>query len=435
MSPLVIGLIGIVVMLLLFVLEMPIAFSMALVGFVGFSLLTSLNAGLSILSRDIFEEFSGYTLTTITTFVAMGSYAHATGITGRLFDTSYKWAGQYRGGLATASVFASTGFAAISGSPVATAATIGRVAIPEMKSRNYDNKLIAGCIASGGTLGILVPTSNILIIYGIITQQSIGKLFIAGLIPAVVVAGLFNLVIYIICRRRPEAGPPGPTTAWAVKLRSLLELVDVLILFGLVIGGLFGGFFTPTQAGGIGAAGALLIGLARRELTWSSFYQATRTALTTSCMILLLIVGATIFGHFIAVTKLPTAFANLPGDLGLSALAMMIMMLTIYLIGGAFIDMLPLVLLTLPIFYPVVIAMGYDPIWFGIMIVLVTQIGVITPPVGINGYVVYGIMKDDISLGEVFKGVYPFLAALIAAVIILSLLPQLITFLPSIASY
>lgn len=435
MSPLVIGAIGIAIMVLFFMLEMPIAFSMALVGFVGFSLLTNLHAGLSILARDIFQEFSGYTLTTITTFILMGCYAHATGITTRLFDTSYKWAGHFRGGMAMASVFACTGFAAISGSTVATSATIGRVAIPEMKSRGYDNKLIAGCIASGGTLGILIPPSNMLIIYGIITQQSIGKLFIAGVIPGLIVAGLFVGVIYIICRRRPQAGPAGPHTTWGVKFRSLVGLVDVLFLFGLVIGGLFAGFFTPTQAGGIGATGALLIGLARRELTWNKFYEATKQGLTTSCMILFLIAGASVFGHFIAVSNLPTEFANLTGTLGLPPIGIMIMMVLIYMLGGMFIDMLPLVLLTLPIFYPIVASLGYDVIWFGVIIVLVTQIGVLTPPVGVNAYVVYGIMKDDMSLGDVFKGSYPFMAALVLAVAIMFIFPQLITFLPSLASY
>ena len=377
MSPPVIGAIGIVILLLFFVMEMPIAFSMAVVGFVGFSLLTSFNAGLSIIARDVYNEFSAYTLTAITTFITMGCYAYATGITTRLYDTSYRWVGQYRGGLAMASVFACSGFAAISGSTVATAATIGKVAIPEMKSRGYDNELTAGCIAAGGTLGILIPPSNMMIVYGIITQQSIGK---------------------------------------------------------LLIGGLFGGLFTPTQAGGIGAAGSLLIGLARRELTWKKFYDATKEGMTTSCMILFIIAGATIFGHFVAVTTIPTAFAKLVGEIGWSPLATMIMIAVIYLVGGCFIDMLPLVLLTLPIFYPVVLSIGYDPIWFAVIIVLVTGAGVITPPVGVNAYVVHGIMKE-IPLRKVFNGVYPFLAAMLVAIIIMFLVPQLATYLPSFATY
>jgi len=434
MSPPVIGAIGIVILLLFFVMEMPIAFSMAVVGFVGFSLLTSFNAGLSIIARDVYNEFSAYTLTAITTFITMGCYAYATGITTRLYDTSYRWVGQYRGGLAMASVFACSGFAAISGSTVATAATIGKVAIPEMKSRGYDNELTAGCIAAGGTLGILIPPSNMMIVYGIITQQSIGKLFIAGFLPGVLLTGLFALVVFIICRLRPQAGPAGPSNSWRVKFKSLLGLAEVMILFGLVIGGLFGGLFTPTQAGGIGAAGSLLIGLARRELTWNKFINATKEGLVTSCMILFIIAGATIFGHFVAVTTIPMAFANWISEIGWSPLATMIMIAVIYLVGGCFIDMLPLVLLTLPIFYPVVLSIGYDPIWFAVIIVFVTGAGVITPPVGVNAYVVHGLMRE-ISLRQVFSGVYPFLAAMVVAIIIMFLVPQLATYLPSFTTY
>jgi C4-dicarboxylate transporter DctM subunit len=434
MSPPEIGLIGIIVLLIFFALEMPIAFSMALVGFVGFSFLTSFNAGLSILARDVYEQLSAYTLTAITTFVTMGCYAYATGITARLYDASYKWVGQYRGGLAMASVFACSGFAAISGSTVATAATIGRVAIPEMRSRGYDSELTAGTIAAGGTLGILIPPSNMMIVYGIITQQSIGKLFIAGFIPGIVLTGLFALVIYLICRRRPQAGPAGPTTHWGVKFKSLAGLLEVLVLFGLVIGGLFAGLFTPTQAGGIGAAGSLLIGMARRELNWRKFYAATKEGMMTSAMILLIIAGATIFGHFIAVTTLPMSFANMVTRLGLSPLVTMLMIVVIYLIGGCFVDILPLMLLTLPIFYPVVLSIGYDPIWFCIIIVLVSQAGVITPPVGVNAYVVHGIMKE-ISLRRVFSGAYPFLAAMIVMIAIMFFFPQLATFLPSFTTY
>jgi C4-dicarboxylate transporter DctM subunit len=407
---------------------------MALVGFVGFTFLTSFNAGLSILARDVYEQLSAYTLTAITTFVTMGCYAYATGITARLYDVSYKWVGQYRGGLAMASVFACSGFAAISGSTVATAATIGRVAIPEMRRRGYDRELTAGTIAAGGTLGILIPPSNMMIVYGIITQQSIGKLFIAGFIPGIVLTGLFALVIYLICRRRAEAGPAGPVTRWGVKFKSLAGLVEVLVLFGLVIGGLFAGLFTPTQAGGIGAAGSLLIGLARRELNWKKFYAASKEGMMTSAMIMLIIAGATIFGHFIAVTTLPMSFANMVARLGLSPLVTMLMIVVIYLIGGCFVDILPLMLLTLPIFYPVVLSIGYDPIWFCIIIVLVSQAGVITPPVGVNAYVVHGIMKE-ISLRRVFSGAYPFLAAMIVMIAIMFIFPQLATFLPSFTTY
>lgn len=434
MSNALVGIIGIVMLLVLFIIEMPIAFAMAIVGFAGFSFLTSLDGGLSILARDIYSQFTEYTLTAITTFVAMGSFAFATGITTRLFDASYKLVGQFRGGLAMASIFASSGFAAICGSTVATAATVGKVSLPEMRSRGYDNGLAAGCIAAGGTLGILIPPSNMMIVYGVLTQQSIGKLFIAGVIPGILLTLLFIFVVFIICRRNPKAGPPGPSTSWTVKLKSLAELIDVILLFGLVIGGLFAGFFTPTQAGGIGVAGATVIGLARRELPLKKLYTACKDTLITSCMILFIIAGAQVFGHFIAVSTLPMAFANLAVEFNLPHVVTMICIVIIYLIGGCFIDILPLVLLTLPIFYPIVIHLGYDPVWFCIIIVLISQAGVITPPVGVNAYVVHGIARD-IPLRKVFSGSYPFLAMIVLLTIVLFFTPQLVTWLPSLASY
>jgi C4-dicarboxylate transporter DctM subunit len=435
MSPLLVGIIGIVVLLFFFVIEMPISFSMALVGFLGFSLLTSFNAGFSILARDVWDSMSSFNLTAITTFVAMGCYAYATGITGRLFDTCYKWVGHFRGGLAMAAIFACAFFAAISGSSVATSATIGKVAIPEMRSRGYNLELIAGCISAGGTLGILIPPSNMMIVYGVITQTSIGKLFIAGFIPGIILTILFAIVIFIICRRNPNAGPAGKGNyTWGVKFKSIFGLIEVVILFGLVIGGLFAGLFTPTQAGGIGAAGAILIGLARRELTWKRFYAATRDTLVTSCMIIFIIAGAIIFGHFIAVSTLPMAFARMVDNLNLSPGVTMWMIIIVYFIGGCFIDSLPLVLLTLPIFYPVVSALGFDPIWFCIIIVLVAQFGLLTPPVGVNCYVVHGLMRE-IPLSRVFKGTYPFLAAIFITIVLMYVAPQLVTIIPSLATY
>ncbi len=434
MNPLLVGLIGIGVLIIFFIIEMPIAFSMALVGLVGFCSLTSINGGLSILARDIFDQFSTFTLTAITTFVLMGTYAFATGITTRVYDASYKWAGQLRGGLAMASVFACAGFAAICGSTVATAATVGKVALPEMKKHGYDDSLATGCVAAGGTLGILIPPSAMMIVYGVVTQQSIGRLFIAGIIPGIILTIFFAIVVYIICKRNPNAGPPGPRTSWATKLKSLTGLIEVLVLFGLVIGGLFAGWFTPTQGGGIGAAGAVIIGLARREITWKKFYAASKEGLLTACMILFIIAGAAIFGHFIAASTLPMAFAKLAGQLALPPVVTMIAIVIVYLIGGCFIDIMPLMLLTLPVFYPVVIGIGYDPIWFCVIIVLVSQAGVLTPPVGVNAFVVHGI-APDVPLQKVFKGIYPFLVAIVAMIALIMVFPQIVTFLPSITSY
>ncbi len=434
MSDLLIGIIGIAVLLLLFLLEMPIAFSMALVGFVGFCILTSFHAGLNILARDVYTQFSNYSLTPLVTFILMGNYAFATGITSRLYDASYKWVGQYRGGLAISSILACSGFAAICGSMSATAATVGRVAMPEMRKRGYSDTLAAGCIAAGGTLGIMIPPSNAFILYGILTEQSIGSLFIAGILPGLVLAGLFIVVIVIICQRDPQAGPSGPHTSWIVKFKSLAALIEVLVLFGLVIGGLFAGWFTPTLGGGIGAAGALLIGLGRRELSWSKFFQVTKEGVMTACMIVFIVAGSAVFGHFIAASTLPIAFANLAGEFGLPPVVTMIFIVIIYLIAGCFIDVLPMILLTIPTFYPIVVNLGYNPIWFGVITVLVSEAGVLTPPVGVVAYVVHGINRE-ISLQTVFKGIVPFLVALILMIVLVFIWPQLTTFLPSFIRY
>ena len=434
MNELWIGIIGIVVLLVFFVLEMPIAIAMALVGFIGLCILSSVHGGLNLLARDIYLQFSVYSLTAITSFVMMGCYAFATGITSRLYDASYKWAGQYRGGLAMASVVACAFFAAICGSSAATAATVGKIALPEMLKRGYQGELAAGCVASGGTLGILIPPSSIMIVYGVITQQSIGKLFIAGIVPGVILTLLFVGVIYITCKRNPNAGPQGPHTSWGAKFKSLTGLVEVVVLFGLVIGGLFAGFFTPTQAGGIGAAGALIIGLARKELTWKKFYHATKDGMMLSCMILFIVAGATIFGHFVTISTLPTAFANMAASLTLPPWVTLAMIVVVYLIGGCFIDIMPLMLLTVPIFYPIVISVGYDGVWFCILVVLVSQAANLTPPVGVNVFVIHGIAKE-ISIQRVFKGSYPFLGAIIVMIILIIIFPQIATWFPSFTRY
>lgn len=429
-----VGILGIFALLILFAAEVPIAFAMAIVGFLGFAGLTSVDAALSVVARDIFSPLSAYALTSITTFVAMGAFALNTGITRRLFDASFSCVGEFPGGLAISSILASSGFAAICGSPVATAATVGKVALPEMRGRGYDRRLAAGCIAAGGTLGIMIPPSNMMIVYGVLTQEAIGKLFIAGILPGAVLTVLFVAVVSGTCRRNPKAGPPGPHTTWPQKFRSLYGLIDVCVLFSLIIGGLFAGFFTPTQAGSIGVAGALGIGAIRRELDFRKLYDACRETVITSCMILFIIAGAEIFGHFIAVSMLPSAIATLAVELHAPRLVTMLCIVAVYFVGGCFIDILPLVLLTLPIFYPIVRDLGYDPYWFCIIIVLISQAGVITPPVGVNAFVVHGL-QSDISVRDVFSGAMPFLAMIAVLVVLMFLFPDLATFLPSLASY
>ena len=434
MSPVAIGLIGIVVLVLIFLLGMPVGFAMAFVGLAGFCYLTSTEAGLSLLARDVFCNFSAYSLTVIPMFVFMGSIAYASGMSRRLYNAGYTMFGQMRGGLAIATIAACAGFAAMCGSTNATAAAMGRVSLPEMKRYNYDDSLATGCVAAAGSLGILIPPSTIFIIYGILTQQDIGKLFIAGVLPGLLLATLFMAVVVLLCLRNPSLAPAGAPTSWKEKLAGLTGIFEMLVLFGLVVGGLFMGWFSPTQAGAAGAAGALFIGLARRQLSWRGFLFAIKDALRITCMVMVIITGAIIFGHFLAVAKLPLVLSDWVGGLPLPPAAIMGFIVLMYLLGGCFMDALALITLTIPIIYPVVLILGFDPIWFGVIIVLVTEMGVITPPVGVNVYVIKGI-AEDVPLETIFKGIFPFLAALIVAVAILMAFPDIATFLPSFARY
>lgn len=429
MSPSVVGILGIVLLIVLFLLRMPIAFSMALVGFLGFSYASSFKAGLSILPRDLFEQLTSYSLSAITMFILMGYYAFSAGLGQRLYEAAYKVLGHIRGGLAISSIFACAGFGAICGSSTATAATMGKLAIPAMKRYGYDDTLATGCIASAGTLGILIPPSVIFLIYGVMTEQSIGKLFASGIVPGLVLALFMSLSVWLICVRHPSYGPKGPKTDLREKLKAIGRTIDVLLLFLAVVGGLLYGFFTPSQAGGVGAAGALVIGLIRREITWHSFIENTKEALRTSCMILTIIACATIFGHFMTVSKIPFGLSKWVSSLNLPPFLIILLIVLIYLVGGCFIDAIPLIILTIPIFYPIVTGLGYDPIWFGVIIVLVTCMGVVTPPVGVNVYVIKGIVKE-VRLETIFKGVIPFLAAMVATTLCVAAFPEIALFLP-----
>jgi len=431
MSPTVVGLIGIAALFLLIFSRMPIGFVMAIVGFIGFGVVVSFDASLNLIAKDIYSVFGSYNLTVIPLFVLMGQLAFHSGISKRLFDAAYKFIGHWPGGLAIATIGACAGFAAICGSTNATAATMAAVTLPEMKRYNYKPELATGVVAAGGSLGILIPPSVIFIVYGILTEQSIGKLFMAGLIPGLLLTGLFVITIVIWTTLRPELGPRGPKVGFAEKMRSLLGLIETLILFVLIMGGLFWGFFTPTEAGAIGAFGTLILPVVRRNLTWKGFITSLFETTRTSCMILVIVAGATIFGHFLAVTRIPFDIANWISAFDLPRAVIMLIIILLYLIGGCIIDALALIMLTIPIFFPVIINLNYDPIWFGVIIVLVTQIGVITPPVGINVYVVSGVARD-VPLHVIFKGVMPLLAALIIGTLLLIPFPQLALFLPGL---
>ena len=434
MSPETIGIVGIAVLLFLFLLRMPVGFAMALVGVVGFAYLSGFESALALLAQDIYETFSAYPLSVIPLFILMGSFAFASGISQRLYRTTHTWVGSWRGGLTIATVLACSGFAAISGSTAATAATMGKIALPEMRKYKYDNTLATGCVAAAGTLGVMIPPSTVLIVYGILVEESIGKLFIAGVLPGILLSLAFMATVALLCFRNPELGPPGPSTTWKEKIRATGGIVEAVILFFLAIGGLFLGWFSPTQAGAIGAGGALIIGLVRRKLSWKTFFEAGKEGLQTGCMVLFIITGAVVFGHFMAMSTIPFMLADWVGNLPVDRMVVIAIIIFIYFIGGFFMDSMALIVVTVPIFFPVVQKLGFDPIWFGVMMVLISEMGVITPPVGVNVFVIKGI-APDVPLFVIFRGILPFLVALIIVTFIILFIPQIATFLPNLVKF
>ncbi|MCX5780045.1 MAG: TRAP transporter large permease [Firmicutes bacterium] len=433
MSALTIGFIGILLFLLLIALRMPIAFAMALVGFVGFGYLTSASTALTMVVREIYSTFSSYSLSVIAMFCWMGFLAYYSGIGTRLYIFAYKLIGHWPGGLAIATQAACAIFGAICGSNTATAATMGAIALPEMKKYKYDTSLATASVAAGGVLGVLIPPSVIFIVYGMATQQSIGKLFIAGILPGLLLMVLYMLTIYILTKRNPALGPPGPKANWKERAQSLRGgLGEVLVIFLVSMGGLFVGWFTATEAGAVGAAGVLVVALIGRTMSWEGFKKSLFDTTRTTAMIMLLIAGSVIFGRFMAISRIPFELATWTGSLDLPAWVVMAIILFIYLILGCFIDALAMILLTIPIFYPIAIdTLGYDPIWFGVIIVLVVAMGVITPPVGMNVYILKGIVPD-VPLETIFKGIWPFLYAIIVCIVIIMIFPGIATFLPNL---
>jgi C4-dicarboxylate transporter DctM subunit len=431
MTPTMMGLASFVVLVLLMFLKIPVGFVMAIVGFAGFGLLISWDASLGLLARDFFSVFSSYNLTVIPLFVFMGQVAHHSGMSGRLFNTAHKFLGHLPGGLAIATIGACAGFSAICGSTSATAATMASVALPQMKKYNYDPAMATGVVAAGGSLGILIPPSTIFIIYGIMTEQSIGKLFMAGVLPGILLTLLFILTIVIWTRLRPGICEKAPKATWKERIASLTGVIETFILFVMVMGGLFVGLFTPTEAAAIGAFGTLLIALIGRNLSWRGLIRSLDETTRVSCMIFVIVAGATVFGHFLAVTGIPANIGTWVSELALPAPVIIGLIILVYLVLGCLMDSLAMIMLTIPIFFPVVTTLGYDPIWFGVIIVLVTEMGVITPPVGINVYVVAGVARD-VPLHIIFKGATHLLMALLVTAILLILFPQIATYLPSL---
>lgn len=428
-----IGLIGILVLLvLMIVLQIPVGFSMAVVGFLGIWYISGLSAALSTIGTETWSNFSSYGLTVIPPFILMGTICFYSGVNENLYHTAYKWFGRLRGGLAMATVMACAGFAAICGSNAATAATMTTVALPEMKKYNYDRALCTGAIACGSTLGVVIPPSVVLLVYGIQTGQSIGKLFWGSTLPGILMAILFCITIYLLCIKHPEWGPGGPKATMIEKIRALPGALEMLVLFGLVMGGLYSGAYTPTEAGSAGAFFALITGgLVRRKLSWKGFGSAIAEALKVSCMVIVIVWGAVIFGRFLTISRLPFLAVDYVASLDIPGYVILIWILIIYGIAGCVMDALGFLLISIPIFFPMAMKLGYDPIWFGCILTVVTTMGAITPPVGICAFVVAGMAKD-IPLSTVFKGVIWFIPAYVVTIAIMILFPKIALFLPSL---
>jgi len=420
---------GIFVLLVLFFLRIPVSYALAMVGILGYALLTSFDAALTLLSRDLYGVFSSYGLALVPLFIFMGFLAYYAGVSKRLYDMAYKLTSGIKGGLAMGTVVACTAFGAVCGSTTATAATIGSIAIPEMKRYGYGNKLSAGAVAAGSGLGILMPPSVVFIIYGILTQVSIGKLFLAGIVPAILITILFCIAIFFYSLIFPKQAPKGDSYTLKQRIKSIKEVWETLLIFSLVMGGMFFGFFTPTRAGAVGSFLLLIIVVLQKKLTWKNFVNAIYDTLNVSCMVIMLVAGATIFGHFLALSRISMEMANFVTSLNWPGWAIISVICFIYLVAGCFIDALALVTLTIPIFFPIILNLGYDPVWFGVIIVLITQMGIITPPVGVNVYIVKGL-SPHITLEEVFAGIVPFLIALIIGTLIIIAFPKICLFLP-----
>lgn len=431
MAPELVGLFGFIILFGLIALRMPIAFAMGIVGFGGFWYMTSWTAVTGRMASVTFELMSNFTFGVLPLFLLMAQVTFKSGIGKDLYDLAARWLGHRPGGLAMATVFGSAGFAAVSSSSIATAATFGMVALPEMRRHKYHPQLATGCIAAGGTIGSLIPPSGILIIYGILTESSIGKLFLAGLIPGILEALVYVMVIGMLCWRNPKLGPPAPKASMAERLRAFLKVGEITALIILVLGGLMIGWFTPTEAAAIGSGGAILITVLRGRLSWAQFRDAVVSTLMTSGFIFTILIMAFMLNGFVALTNIPYAITDFVDHLNISPLGVVLVIMVIYFFLGMVLDTAGMMALTVPIFFPIVQALGIDPIWFGILVVRAMEVSMITPPIGITVYVMSGIAKD-VPLTTIFRGVLPFVVADIFHIALLIAFPAIVLFLPNL---
>ena len=427
MSMTLVALLGVLCLFLLILLKMPISFAMFMVGFFGMLYMTSPIAAYNVISSGIWEQLSGYSLSVIPLFIFMGELLFRSGITEKIFAAAYAWIGHFRGSMATTTILSSAGFAAVSGSNTATAATVGTIALPEMKKFGYNRALSAGSVAAGGTLGVIIPPSSVLIVIALQAELAIRDLFLASIVPGLILVALFIATIGLLCRRRPDMGPAGVRSSWSVRWRSLKGIIEIGALFTLVLGGLFAGWFTSTEAAAVGCIGAMLITLIQGKLSWAVLNEAIANALKSSAMILMLVAGAVIFGRFLTITRLPYMVGEWAAALPLPAIMVMACILLIYVIGGALMDAMGFLIISIPIFFPVALALGYDPIWFGVVVCIVTSMGAITPPVGVNAFIVKSL-DAELRMGETFRGVGYFIPPYLLCIALLLVIPQLVLF-------
>ncbi|HEX7867340.1 MAG TPA: TRAP transporter permease [Variovorax sp.] len=430
MSPDAVAILGFVALFVLMLLRVPVGMAMGLVGVVGYSYLVGPGPALKLVGQTSMRTVTDYTFGVIPMFMLMGALVSVSGVSRELFKAANSMIGHLRGGLGVATVVACGGFAAICGSSVATAATFSAVAYPEMRRFNYPQSFSTGVIAAGGTLGAILPPSTVLAVYAILTQQDIGKLFMAGIVPGILAMAMYVLTIAVIVKTRPGWLPGGEVKPWSERLKDLKNVWAPLVLFVFVIGGLYGGFFTPTEAGGVGASGAFILGLVRRKLDGPKIREALLSATRTAAAVFTVLIGALLFGYFLTITQSPQKLTEFLTGLGIGRYGVLALIMLMYLVLGCLMDAMAMIILTVPIIYPVIVHLGFDPIWFGVIIVMTVELGLIHPPVGMNVFVIKSVVKD-VSFTTIFKGVLPFIVTDIVRLVILIAFPIIALWLPT----
>ena len=431
MSPELVGILGIVLLLILFAFRMQVGLSMLIVGFVGFTYLASTGASLPMLGMVPYATASAYSLSVIPLFILMGMFLSYGGLGRDIFGAANAWVRHVRGGMAMATIVAVAAWSAISGSATATAATIGQIVLPEMKKRGYSDSLATACVAAGATMDILIPPSSVLVLYGILTEQSIGKLLIAGTLPGFLMAALFAIVIYIKVRRDPHLAPVELPAPMREKVRALRPVWAVVFIFVLVMGGIYQGFFTPTEAAAVGAFISLIVSVVSRRFSLRTLLEALDSGARTTAMLFIILIGAIVFSRFLAVTRIPHDLSSYIAALNVSPYVVIGIIIVVMVFLGCFIEGISLMMLTVPILYPLIIKMGFDGVWFGILLAVLLNIGMCTPPVGMSVYVVAGVAKD-VPLMTIFRGVVPFWLAMVFGAVLLVIFPQIALWLPSL---